>query len=118
MYRKLTEHEALTARKLYRDGLTCEEIGARLDISGNAIHGLISGRSWGWLADANGPLQLRRKGPRTGKAFQAKINPTIANEIRLELLKGASHKALAEKHQVSPSTVYKIGQGKIWKDQV
>jgi hypothetical protein len=117
MYRKLTEPEVLTARNLYRLGLTCEEVGAKLGISGNAIHGLISGRSWGWLEDANGPLQLRRKGPRTGKAFQAKINQTVANEIRLELEKGVSPKTIAERRQLSLSTVYKIGQGKIWREQ-
>ena len=48
--RKLTEEQVREIRAMIADGITLTRIAKDMKISLSSVHGIKSGRSWGWLA--------------------------------------------------------------------
>jgi len=108
---KLTATDVLAARDAFRSGAQLPELAKRYDVSKDAIHCAIVGKTWKHLP---GPVPMPG-GPAGTRSAVAKLTDFLVAEMRACHADGVPVRQLSERYGVSTGTVYAAVTGRTWK---
>lgn len=105
---KLTEEDVLQIKELIKEGFSLTEISKKHNVSHAAISRIKTGDNWYYIGDDVSYFEYHGN---------AKLTESKVIEIKLLIKEGKmNQKDIAEKFNISNTTVNKISTGEIWKN--
>lgn len=111
---KGTTKSIIAIRRAYISGTSLDEIARRFSVKPTFVQDVVYGRVWRHLFGVDGSPTLEELEAARRPTPSAKINQTIADEIRVRLAAGALGVDLASEYGVHKATISDIRRGKIW----